>query len=220
MSQNKPNPSVKRPVAHQFEDAGQQYDSSIFGMWVFLSTEVLFFGGALTAYAVYRWLYSVAFRLASDHLDISLGLINTAILIASSLTMVLAIHEIQHGNRKGLVKYLCATILLGGVFLAIKSFEYAHKFHEHLIPGPNFQFPEQIPGVQLFFSLYFALTGLHALHMIIGIVILGIMVFWAKQGRYDEHYNTPIEVMGLYWHFVDIVWIFLFPLLYLVGRHT
>ncbi len=147
-------------------------------------------------------------------------MINTAVLIASSLTMALAVHGAQLGRRWTQVVFLLATIALGCVFLGIKAIEYGHKFHEHLVPGPSFHFDgPEAAHAQIFFSLYFVMTGLHALHMVIGIAILGVLTWLAWRGSYDSHYYSPIELTGLYWHFVDIVWIFLFPLLYLLGRH-
>ncbi len=210
------------PTAHQFDDAIQQHDASGLGMWVFLLTEILFFGGLFTIYTVYRSLYPEAFGHASAHLDITLGSINTAVLIGSSLTMALAVHSAQVGRSGRLVAFfLCATIALGGVFLGIKAVEYATKFHEHHVPGLSFHYEGADPQhAQLFFCLYFLMTGLHALHMIIGVVLLAILATMALRGRFGPGYYTPVELTGLYWHFVDIVWIFLFPLLYLVERHS
>ena len=206
---------------HQFDDAEQQRDASTLGMWVFLVTEIMFFAGMFTAYVVYRALYPNAFAHASHHLDVVLGTVNTTVLITSSLTMALAVHAAQLGRRGAIVTFLLATITLGCTFLVIKSFEYAHKFHEGLVPGPNFAYTGPDAGQQqLFFSIYFAMTGLHALHMVIGIGLLAYLVAKAQRGRFSRAYYTPVEIIGLYWHFVDIVWIFLFPLLYLLGRHA
>jgi cytochrome c oxidase subunit III len=207
-------------LQHQFDDLDQQTEAATLGMWVFLATEILFFGGLFTVYAVYRHAYPAAFAAASRELDITLGAINTVVLIGSSLTMALAVHAAQTGGRRLTSMFLIATIVLGGVFLGIKATEYAHKFAEHHVPGPAFQFsPEYFRQAQVFFSLYFAMTGLHALHMVIGIGVLLVMVWLSWRGRFSSRYYTPVEVTGLYWHFVDIVWIFLFPLLYLIGRH-
>jgi len=190
-------------------------------MWVFLVTEIMFFGGMFTAYVAYRAAYPGAFAAASSHLDLHLGGINTAVLIASSLTMALAVYGAQVGNRNMLIGFLVFTIVLGGVFLGIKAIEYHHKFEDHLVPGHSFSFPGSKPlNAQLFFSLYFAMTGMHALHMIIGIGLLTFLVVQASRGRFSPEYHSPVEMTGLYWHFVDIVWIFLFPLLYLIDRHT
>ncbi len=203
---------------HQFDDAEQQRDASTLGMWVFLVTEVMFFAGAFTAYVVYRAQYPNAFGAASNHLDIRLGAFNTAVLLGSSLTMVLAIYGCQIGRRRVFLTNLLLTMGLGLVFLGVKAYEYTHKFHEGLVPGPYFTYDGPEAGqAELFFGVYFALTGIHALHMIIGIGILVVLL--ANARKYGPVYYTPVENTGLYWHFVDIVWIFLFPLLYLVLRH-
>ncbi len=211
---------IAAAFAHQFEDAEQQHDASTLGMWVFLVTEIMFFAGMFTAYVIYRSLYAGAFAGASHHLDIVLGAINTTVLITSSLTMALAVHSAQVGRRQLLVLFLLLTMALGTTFLVIKGFEYAHKFHEGLVPGPAFSYHGPDAGQQqLFFSIYFAMTGMHALHMVIGFGLLTVLVIHSRRGRYGPAYYTPVELIGLYWHFVDIVWIFLFPLLYLIGAH-
>ena len=203
-------------LAHHFDTLEQQREATTLGMWVFLVTEVLFFGGLFVVYAVYRNWYPEAFAAASHELDVMLGGINTAVLITSSLTMALAVHAAQTGKRNLVMLFLIATMLLGGVFLGIKSVEYYHKFTEHHVPGPGFQFEkEYVRHAQLFFSLYFLMTGLHALHMIIGLGIMTWMLVWSWRGVITAEYYSPIEISGLYWHFVDIVWIFLFPLLYI-----
>jgi len=207
--------------AHQFDDAGQQYEASALGMWVFLATEIMFFGGLFTAYVAYRSAYPGAFGHASNHLDLTWGTINTVVLIGSSLTMALAVHASQVGKRGALVTCLGLTMLLGSTFLGIKAIEYADKFHHGLVPGPAFTYQgPDAHQAELFFSLYFAMTGLHALHMIIGLGVLAVLLRQAQRGRFGPAYHTPVELVGLYWHFVDIIWIFLFPLLYLVERHT
>lgn len=205
---------------HQFDDVEQQEEVAQLGMWVFLVTEIMFFGGLFTGYAVYRAVYPAAFAEGSQHLDILLGGINTAALIGSSLTMALAVHRAQVGERSGLVWFLLLTIVLGLVFLGIKGLEYAHKFEEHLVPGSRFAAEgPHAAQVQLFFGFYFSMTGMHALHMVIGIAILAVLAWQARLGHFSPAYWRPVELTGLYWHFVDIVWIFLFPLLYLLGRH-
>jgi cytochrome c oxidase subunit III len=206
--------------AHQFEDAEQQHHASWLGMWVFLATEVMFFGGMFTCYAFYRAGYPGAFAAASNQLDVLLGAINTAVLIGSSLTMALAVYSAETGSRRATVNFLLLTILLGAIFLGIKSYEYHEKFVEHFVPGAAFRFegPFARPA-EIFFSFYFAMTGMHALHMVIGIGLLAVIAIKARRGRFSPAYYTPVELTGLYWHFVDLVWIFLFPLLYLVGRH-
>jgi len=218
-------------LAHQFDSLDQQKETSTLGMWLFLVTEIMFFGGLFTAYVIYRTLYPQAFALASHTLNVPLGGANTAILIGSSLTMVLAIWAAQVNWRKGIVLFLLATMALGAMFLVIKSVEYREKFETHHVPGPSFHFvpesehvkvtdPQLERHASIFFSLYFIMTGLHALHMIIGIGILGVLTELSRKGKYDSEYHNPLEMTGLYWHFVDIVWIFLFPLLYLLGAHA
>jgi cytochrome c oxidase subunit 3 len=209
-------------LAHHFDSLADQNEAATLGMWLFLVTEVLFFGGALMAYSIYRSWYPEAFASASHHLDVVLGTINTVVLISSSLTMALAVHAAQIGERTKLMAFLVLTMILGAAFLGIKSVEYYTKFVEHHVPGPGFQYdqPELFGHAQIFFSIYFVLTGLHALHMIIGLGIMLWMFVWVRNGTIDTAYVSPIEISGLYWHFVDIVWIFLFPLLYLIGRHA
>jgi cytochrome c oxidase subunit III len=208
-------------VAHQFDDAEQQREVVNLGMWAFLITEVMMFGGLFLGYTVYRAKYPQAFVEGSHHLDIGLGAFNTVVLICSSLTMALAVHAAQLDRRKGTVLYLLLTILLGSVFLGVKVIEYSSKWAQNLVPGVHFAFPEaQAPHqVELFYSFYFAMTGLHALHMIVGVALLGTLAVLAWRGKFSSEYYQPVEMSGLYWHFVDIVWIFLFPLLYLIGAH-
>ena len=207
-------------LAHQFDDLAQQREAATLGMWVFLVTEILFFGGLFAVYLVYRNWYPEAFAAASHELDVTLGTINTAVLIGSSLTMALAVHAAQLGRRRQLLAFLVVTMILGAVFLGIKGVEYQHKFHEHHVPGLSFVFEApHAPQAEIFFSLYFVMTGLHALHMVIGLGIMAVMLWLAWGGSITPEYYSPVEISGLYWHFVDIVWIFLFPLLYLIGRH-
>jgi len=207
-------------LAHQFDDVEQQRQASTMGIWMFLLTEVMFFGGLFLGYLVYRSMYPEAWVAGSYELDIGLGAINTVILIFSSLTMALAVHGAQLGNKRKTANYLLATWILGAAFLGIKAVEYTHKFEHHLIPGANFHVDSPIASqIQLFFSFYFTMTGMHAVHMVIGLGILTYLYFRARKGHFHQDYYTPVEVTGLYWHFVDIVWIFLFPLLYLIGRH-
>ena len=215
---------------HHFFSMDQQFEASTLGMWVFLVTEIMFFGGLFMAYILYRYWYPDAWAAASNHLNVQMGAANTVVLIISSLTMVMAVRSAQIGSRGGQIFFLIATILFGATFLGVKYFEYAEKFEHHLVPGLGMVFAP--PGdhihaahanvgspEQLFFSLYFIMTGIHALHMVIGIGIMSVMLFWAWRGRFSPEYYAPVEVSGLYWHFVDIVWIFLFPLLYLLGAH-
>jgi cytochrome c oxidase subunit 3 len=218
------------PLAHHFADLEQQKDAARLGMWIFLATEVTFFGGVLMAFAIYRSMFAPAFRAASDLQNVPLGAMNTVILLCSSLTMVLAVHAAESRHRAALVRFLVLTIVLGSVFLGIKAVEYTHDYHEGLVPGATTFHPPtelikswKVKGieakhVELYFVFYFVMTGLHALHMLIGIAVLGIQALMAGRGRFVDGYPTPIELSGLYWHFVDVVWIFLFPLLYLL-RH-
>jgi cytochrome c oxidase subunit III len=205
-------------VAHHFQDYEQQRSAISLGMWTFLATEVLFFGGLFAGYMVFRAAYPHAFTEASHHLDVVLGTVNTWILLTSSLTMALAVHAAQMAQPRRITYFLIATLVLGVIFLGIKGLEYYHKFEEGVIPGANFLWHGENRGpVQLFFFLYFVMTGLHAVHMIIGIGVIIVMAWLAWRGYYQTDY-MPVEVLGLYWHFVDIVWIFLFPLLYLIDR--
>jgi cytochrome c oxidase subunit III len=207
----------------QFDTAEQQKDASTLGMWVFLITEIMFFGGMFLAYTYYRSMYPEIFAVASTSLNVYIGAANTVVLLCSSLTMVLAVRASQLGDKKGIVLFLILTLILGGVFLGVKAYEWHEKFVEHHIPGLGFHLegiPDSAQGhAQLFFSLYFAMTGLHALHMVIGVGILLTLIVWAHRGRYSADYMTPVDLAGLYWHFVDIIWIYLFPLLYLISRH-
>ena len=215
------HPAHPPGLAHQFEDLHQQLDASVLGMWLFLITEIMFFGGLFAGYAIYRSSAPDAFAAASGHLDITLGGFNTVVLIFSSLTMALAVRSAQLGNNKAIFNYLVATLVLGTVFLVVKGFEYHDKFVHHLIPGANFQWPDPAlaRGAEMFYCFYFAMTGMHAFHMIIGAGLLIYFLIQARRHRYHSEYYGPVEIMGLYWHFVDIVWIFLFPLLYLLGLH-
>jgi len=214
-------------LLHHFVDADQQRDAASLGMWLFLATEIMFFGGMFCAYLIYRYAYYNEFAAGSRSIDIWLGTINTAVLICSSLTVALGVRAAQMGKRKLLVILLLLTIVFGFAFLGIKGIEWYDKYKEHHIPGPTFNADDLVKAYpqihidqqheQIYFSLYFAMTGLHALHMIIGIGIFDFLTYHAWKGLYTPKYYTPIEIGGLYWHFVDIVWIFLFPLLYLIG---
>lgn len=219
-------------LAHHFDDMDQQYEASSLGMWTFLVTEIMLFGALFMAYTVYRFAYPEVFFEASKHLavpadspwylrSIVLGTINTTVLLCSSLSMALAVHAAQTNKQRRLVQMLLLTMLLGAVFLGIKGLEYYLKYEEHLVPGANFVFEGADPlKAQLFFLLYFAGTGLHAIHMIIGLGILATIAWMSRRGRFSADYYTPVEISGLYWHFVDVVWVFLFPLFYLVGLHA
>jgi cytochrome c oxidase subunit 3 len=215
-------------LLHHFADPEQQRDAASLGMWVFLATEVMFFGGLFCAYLIYRQWYFGDFAAASKSINATLGATNTAVLICSSLTVVLAVWAAQTARRTLLITSLILTMILGLAFLGIKADEYKEKFEEHHVPGASFSFENvPIPGhpgqyanprhAQIFFALYFIMTGVHALHMIIGLFSWLLTMAW--KGRFTPEYNTPVEIGGLYWHFVDIIWIYLFPLLYLIDRH-
>ena len=205
-------------VAHQFEDIKQQREADSLGMWIFLATEVLFFGGLFTAYAVYRFLHPAGWAEGSEDLNVLLGTINTAVLLCSSLSVALAVHAAQTGNRRQLMLLLGLTIVFGTTFLGIKAYEYYVDYQEGLIPGLRWtQTGEEADELKLFFSLYFTMTGIHALHMIIGLAIFAWLLFMAWRGWLTGGKYMPVELVGLYWHFVDIVWVFLFPMLYLIG---
>jgi cytochrome c oxidase subunit 3 len=230
-------------LQHHFADLEQQKEASNLGMWAFLVTEILFFGGFFCTYTVYRYLYYDAFEAGSHHLNWRLGGINTLVLIGSSLTMAMAVLSAGLGRSRATVTWLLLTVALGSVFLGVKVKEYGEKIapcladpvtnvaqgrrpsEGCLVPGPRFDAETlhlegaEAEHVQIYFSLYFGMTGLHAVHMIIGIPIILILAVRAGRGAFTPQYSTPVELTGLYWHFVDIVWIFLFPLLYLVGHH-
>ncbi len=222
-------------LRHHFETVEQQREATQFGMWLFLLTEIMFFGGMFCAYLIYRNWYYPAFAAASNTLSIKLGAINTAVLITSGFAMAIGVWCAETRRRKGLVLSLILTMVFGLIFLGVKYVEYSEKFELHHVPGADFsiaQFvhpsaashetplaPDMAEKTQIYFSLYFAMTGMHAVHMIIGIAVLIWLLVRAQQGAYTSGYVQPIEYFGLYWHFVDIVWIFLFPLLYLINRH-
>ncbi|MEX2141496.1 MAG: cytochrome c oxidase subunit 3 family protein [Pirellulales bacterium] len=243
------------PVAHHFDDWQQQSDACLLGMWVFLVTEVMFFGGLFTAYMIYRASAPETFAVASRHLNIWLGGTNTVVLLTSSFTMALAVYAANHRQAKNLMLFLVATIVLGLTFMGIKAYEYWDKYQQGLVPIRGLEFETgvlsehddghngeqiEVPGTgdqpsisqqavehgppfdrgkaQIFYGLYFVMTGVHFLHMVIGIVLLLLFLRPAARGRFTGGDFLPVELMGLYWHFVDIVWIFLFPLLYLIDR--
>jgi cytochrome c oxidase subunit 3 len=208
-------------LRHHFDTAEQQFESSTLGMWVFLLTEIMFFGGMFGSYTVYRNLYPDAFASTSHFMNVTLGGVNTAVLICSSLTMALAVRSAQLGSKKMLLLFLILTLVLGCVFLGIKYVEYHEKWVDHHIPGPGFRYEDSryFHQAQILFFLYFAMTGMHALHMIVGAGLLISLLLMTLRDRFSASWYTPVEMIGLYWHFVDIIWIFLFPLLYLIG-HT
>ena len=250
-------------LQHHFDTLEQQRQASSLGMWVFIAQEIMFFGGLFLAYTYYRALYPSAFAAGSQLLSLRWGGFNTIVLICSSLTVALSVHAAQLGNKRGIIRYIIATMFLGVVFLGVKYIEYHAKFDHHLVPGRDFRYEphaghvrtapvefelpplvasaaetggDEVPAaephspvamdtemlgfeprhLQIFFSLYFAMTGMHALHMIIGIGLMFWLLRLAVNNRFAPEYYTPVELFGLYWHFVDIIWIFLFPLLYLI----
>jgi cytochrome c oxidase subunit 3 len=221
---------------HHFETEEQQREVATFGMWLFLLTEIMFFGGMFFAYLLYRNWYYDAFVVASNQLSIPLGAFNTVVLIGSGFFMALGVWAAEVKKKGLLVLFLIITTALGAVFLGVKADEYHEKWEKHHIPGAHFDVsefvnphayglketplaPDMAQRTQIFFFLYFGMTGMHALHMIIGIGILFWLTWRAHRGEFTEGYVAPIENFGLYWHFVDIVWLFLFPLLYLINRH-
>ena len=240
----------ERPeLRHHFADEYQQRNAASLGMWWFLGTEIMFFGGMFCAYLIYRRWYFPEFAVASKSLDLGVGTFNTIVLICSSLTVAQAVRAAQLGNRKLQVKMLLLTLVFGLSFLGIKTYEWGKKYEEHHIPtfaynviggeGDLVKGHETLLGIdkvqndpvklrerkaeiqrhtQVFYSLYFALTGMHAIHMIVGVGIFVVITWMAHKGRFTPEYHTPLEIAGLYWHFVDIVWIYLFPLLYLIDR--
>jgi cytochrome c oxidase subunit 3 len=208
-------------AAEQFADLRQQHEVAVLGIWVFLATEVLFFGGLLLAYAVYRYAYPEAFAEAAHHTRIIIGSVNTAILLTSSFFVAWAVATVKIGAGRVAAVLLSGAAALGVIFLALKGVEYAGEIREGLLPGGGGHFAiggANSGGAQLFFTFYFVATGLHAVHVAIGIAVLGAIANRARHGAYSAAYNGPITVAALYWHFVDLVWIFLFALIYLPGR--
>ncbi len=245
------------PLMHHFDDMVQQRESITIGMWTFLMTEIMMFSGLFFCYAFFRWKFHDAFMLGSQQLDINLGTGNTFVLLASSMTMAMAVHCAQIGDRKKLVAYMIGTLIFGGAFLGIKGIEWSADYHEGMVPhfqafgsrgnwdetgqtwrtshhaheaglkaGPTpegyvwdykHKKPVKSEEVKMYFMLYFCMTGLHAIHMVAGALILLVMILMAMNGHFGNGNDQPIEIFGLYWHFVDIVWVFLFPLLYLIA---
>jgi len=237
-------------LRHHFADVEQQRNAASLGMWWFLGTEIMFFGGMFCGYLIYRRWYFEEFAAASRSLDLVVGTFNTVVLICSSLTVAMSVRAAQTGNRKLQVRMLLLTLLFGCSFLGIKGYEWGNKYKEHHIPtfdynviggeGDLVKGNEQLLGItpeirkdpaklrqrlaeiqqhtKIFYSLYFALTGMHAIHMLVGVGIFIVITWMAYKGRFTPEYHTPLEIAGLYWHFVDIVWIYLFPLLYLIDR--
>jgi cytochrome c oxidase subunit 3 len=215
----------------QFDDLEQQHEASTMGMWIFLATEVMFFGGLITAYAVYRSTSPREIALASRHLRVGLGCLNTVILLGSSLTMALAVRAAHLRSHRELLVMLGLTMALGSAFLGVKAVEYTGDYHEKLVPGLAFDVPARDRSTilaehgdprrfEMFFVLYFFMTGLHAIHLIVGIALVGVMAYLTSRHWFSGGGATQIEVAGLYWHFIDIVWVFLYPMLYLIDVHS
>ncbi len=204
-------------VSHPIETPERAHETSTLGMWVFLVTELMLFGAMFAAYSVYRVVYPTGFQIGSSYMNLNLGAINTGVLLVSSLMMALAVRSAQVGSRRGVAIFLVLTMLLGIVFLGIKAVEYYQHYADGFAPGVRFTYTgPQSHAVELFFFLYFAMTGVHAIHLTIGILLVGIMFIMNAFGRVTKEHWTPVELVGLYWHFVDIIWVFLFPLLYLI----
>jgi len=204
-------------LAHHFPDLKTQEHAARMGMWLFLSTEILLFAVLFTAYAVYRFLFPVGFEEASKLAHVAMGATNTVVLITSSLTVALAIHYARHGENRKVVGLLAVTIGFGAMFMVLKGFEYYHHYLDGQLPGRLYHYAGvQGPGVSMYFTVYFLMTGLHGLHVLIGMSLLAWVAMRAWRGEFGPGYSTPVELSGLYWHLVDLIWIFLFPLLYLV----
>jgi cytochrome c oxidase subunit 3 len=221
-------PANHASLAHQFDDLEQQHSAATSGMWVFLATEILIFGALFAGYSAYRVRFSHDFEEASGKLNILIGAINTVVLLTSSLTMALSVHAAHTDRQRALVWFLVLTALLGTAFMVFKAIEYYTDYLDKLVPGLAFDPSEwrhleqpADPGrVQLFLVFYYVMTGLHAVHLTVGIGVMVWMIVLARKGRFGPEYYSPVEVAGLYWHFVDVIWIFLLPLLYLIGTHS
>lgn len=205
-------------VAEQFDDPPQQLEAATLGMWAFLATEVLFFGGLFLSYIVYRHAYPNAFAQGSRHTDLFFGTLNTALLLTSSLTMSLAIHAAQEARNRALVGLLLLTMIIGCAFLAVKGLEYRKDIHDQLVPGAHFDKTLPIQS-QIFWYLYWLMTGVHSLHLAVAIGVLAVVTWSASRGKFSAGYHNPVIISGLYWHFVDMIWVWLYSLLYLVNRH-
>jgi cytochrome c oxidase subunit III len=205
-------------LQHHFTEMGQQAEASKIGMWLFLVTEILLFGGLFVGYAIMHMRHPEAFREAHHHLDRVMGAINTVVLLVSSFTMVLAVWAASMSKRKLLIWMLVLTLICAGAFLVVKYFEYSHKFHDGLLPGKFYSHQgDTVPGQFLFFSFYFMMTGLHGLHVVIGMIAIGWILVRAIKGHFSASYYGPVDLVGLYWHLVDMIWIYVFPLMYLLS---
>jgi cytochrome c oxidase subunit III len=216
-----PDSAASPTLAHQFDDAAQQRDAATIGMWLFIATEILFFGAMFLGYTVYRYAYPQSFAEASRHTLIAFGGTNAAVLLISSTTMAFAVYAARENRRKSLVLFLLLTAFLGALFLVIKGFEYSCEISEHLLPGSSFRIAVPEPSkAEMFFYIYWLMTGVHGLHVTIGVILIVIFATRACFTNAFVNHDTPVDLLGLYWHFVDIVWLFLFPLIYLVDRHS
>ncbi len=205
-------------LQHHYSEMSQQSEAARLGMWLFLVTEVLLFGGLFVGYGLMAARHAAAFRAAHEHLDRVLGTLNTVVLLVSSFTMAMAVASSRHNRRKAAAVFLVLTLLLAGVFLVIKYFEYSHKVHDGLLPGKFYTHKgDSVPGQSMFFSFYFMMTGLHGLHIVGGIAVMAWVLRRSWRGDFSSAYYTPLDLAGLYWHLVDMIWIYLFPLLYLIG---
>lgn len=208
---------VKHEVPHHFDNAAQAFESSKMGVWLFLVTEILLFGGLFVVYIMYRAMYPEMFHEAHHHLNRVLGAVNTVVLICSSFTMAMAVGATQRNDTNRANQYLLITLFCAFLFMVVKYVEYTHKFHEGLLPGAFFSFESaEHPKIALFFSLYFMMTGLHGIHVLVGMGLILWCLIRSNKGHFGSDYYTPVEMTGIYWHLVDLIWIYLFPLLYLI----
>ncbi|MBI5083392.1 MAG: cytochrome c oxidase subunit 3 family protein [Acidobacteria bacterium] len=197
---------------------GQQFEAAKLGMWLFLVTEVLLFGGLFVGYGIMHARHPEAFMAAHHHLDKVMGAVNTVVLLISSFTMVLAVWAAQTSRRTLCILFLILTLLCAGVFLVVKYFEYSHKFHDGLLPGKYYTHQgDTVPGQFMFFSFYFMMTGLHGIHVLIGMIAILWILVRAIRGDFSSQYYSPVDITGLYWHLVDLIWIYVFPLMYLIS---
>jgi cytochrome c oxidase subunit 3 len=212
-----PDGSAAARLAHHFPDLEKQTHAARLGMWLFLATEVMLFTGLFTAYSIYRYLFFETFRQASQRIDVGIGTANTYVLITSSLSVALALHFAKENRGRLASLLLWITVVFGLVFMTLKAVEYGHHFEEGQLPGPYYSFTGvQGPGASMFFVLYFLMTGLHGIHVLVGMGVLSVLAVLAWRGAFSRAYHTPIELGALYWHLVDLIWIFLYPLLYLI----
>jgi cytochrome c oxidase subunit III len=205
-------------LQHHFSEMNQQAEASKIGMWLFLVTEILLFGGLFVGYGIMHMRHPEAFREAHHHLDRVMGALNTVVLLISSFTMVMAVWAASMSKKKLLIWMLVLTLICAGIFLVVKYFEYSHKFHDGLLPGKFYTHQgDTVPGQFLFFSFYFMMTGLHGLHVLLGMVAIGWVLVRAIKGHFSSAYYGPVDLVGLYWHLVDMIWIYVFPLMYLLS---